>query len=54
MPGLKSSPEPVPPVVVFAPEQARLRLFTPLTPMCACAACERWQPRIASPEAVSQ
>ncbi len=53
MPGLKSCPEPVPPVVVLAPEQARLRLATP-PPILCCAAPERWQPRIASPVAVSQ
>jgi hypothetical protein len=40
MPGLKSWPEPVPPVVVFAPEQARLALATP-PPRWACAAFER-------------
>src|SRR5215213_6547756 len=53
MPGLKASPEPVPPVLVFAPEQARLRLATP-SAMCACADFERWQPLIASPLGVSQ
>ena len=53
MPGLKSSPEPVPPVDVLAPEHARFALATP-PPMCACAALERWQPAIASPLGVSQ
>src|SRR5215217_2961513 len=53
MPGLKFSPEAVPPVDVFAPEQARLMLATP-PPMCACAALERWQPAIDSPVGVSQ
>ncbi len=53
MPGLKSWPEPVPVVPVRAPEQARLRPVTP-PPMYACAALERWQPRIASPVGVSQ
>ena len=53
MPGLKSWPEPVPPVLVFAPEHARLALSTP-SPMCACADLERWQPLIASPFAASQ
>src|SRR6185503_10668114 len=53
MPGLKSSPEPVPPVDVLAPEQAKLALATP-PPMCACAALERWQPGIASPFGASQ
>src|SRR5829696_2670422 len=53
MPGLKFSPEPVPPVDVRAPEQARFLLTTP-PPMCACAALERWQPAIDSPVDVSQ
>ena len=53
MPGLKSWPEPVPPVLVLAPEQARLALSTP-SPMFACAAFERWQPLIASPFGASQ
>jgi hypothetical protein len=53
MPGLKSWPAPVPPVVVLAPEHARFALAT-VPPMCACAAFERWQPRIASPVGVSQ
>src|SRR5215207_3564508 len=53
MPGLKFSPEAVPPVDVFAPEQARFMLATPAR-MCACAALERWQPAIDSPVAVSQ
>ena len=53
MPGLKSWPEPVPVVLVRAPEQARLRPSTP-SPMYACAALERWQPLIASPLGVSQ
>src|SRR3712207_9364736 len=52
MPGLKSWPEPVPPVDVFAPEQAKFALSTP-PPMWACADFERWQPRIASPEPAS-
>src|SRR5215207_7055836 len=53
MPGLKFSPEAVPPVDVRAPEQARFLLATP-PPMCACAALERWQPAIDSPVDVSQ
>src|SRR5918994_6960357 len=53
MPGLKFSPEPVPPVDVLAPEHARFRLATP-PPMSACAALERWQPGIDSPVGVSQ
>src|SRR4051794_9011229 len=51
MPGLKSLPPAF--VAVRAPEHARLALFTP-PPICTSAACERWQPRIASPVGVSQ
>src|SRR5215213_1930471 len=50
MPGLKSLPPAL--VDVRAPEQARFALGNP--PMCTSAAFERWQPRIASPLAVSQ
>src|SRR5688572_21901213 len=53
MPGLKFSPDAVPPVEVFAPEQAKFMLATP-PPMCAWAALERWQPGIDSPVGVSQ
>src|SRR3954452_22252445 len=49
MPGLKSLPPAF--VDVRAPEQARL---TAGIPMYTSAALERWQPRIASPLAVSQ
>src|SRR4051794_37986607 len=51
MPGLKSLPPAF--VAVRAPEQARFALTTP-PPMRTSAALERWQPRIASPLAVSQ
>src|SRR5215204_2551544 len=53
MPGLKFSPDAVPPVEVLAPEHARLMLATS-PPIWAWAAAERWQPVIDSPVGVSQ